>query len=98
MANDVEIIPWQSIDDLDTYGLTEKDVNERVYWVADNDVVTGGSKAIFFAGKQLKKPWPYIATLLLLPGISFLSERIYKVVAKNRHRMPGGTAACEIDK
>jgi predicted DCC family thiol-disulfide oxidoreductase YuxK len=34
--------------------------------------------------------------LLRVPGINHLAERIYYWIAKNRHRLPGGTPECSM--
>ena len=46
----------------------------------------------------MKKPWPYLAKLLLIRRFSIISEPVYRWVAKNRDKMPGGTQACAIDE
>jgi len=97
LAKPIEIIPWQTIDDLSIYGLTIEDVNQRVYFI-DDDSVIGGPRAIFKAGERMKKPWPYLAKLLLIPGMSLISEPIYRWVAKNRDKMPGATQECAIEE
>lgn len=98
LSKPLEIIPWQSLGDLSKYGLTLEDVSQRVYFVEANKVPIGGPRAIFKAGECMKKPWRYLAKLLLIPGVSIISEPIYRWVAKNRDKMPGGTQACAIDK
>ncbi len=39
--------------------------------------------------------WPLVP-LLWLPGAGPIGRRVYRWVARNRHRMPGSTAACEL--
>jgi predicted DCC family thiol-disulfide oxidoreductase YuxK len=91
------LISWQSIvKDLDKYGLSQEDVSQRVYW-ADGENVLGGSKAVFLAGKCLKQPWSFISSFGLLPGMSIIAEPVYRLIARNRHRLPGSTDACAFD-
>jgi predicted DCC family thiol-disulfide oxidoreductase YuxK len=96
LAKDVTIIPWQHMSDLGQFGLTQADVQQRVYFVDAKSKVYGGSSALFRFGLSMKQPWRLIARMLLIPGVSLIAEPIYRKVAKNRHRMPGGTAACEM--
>jgi predicted DCC family thiol-disulfide oxidoreductase YuxK len=37
-----------------------------------------------------------VARTMRAPGIRVLSAAGYRLVAKNRHRLPGGTPACEL--
>ena len=41
-------------------------------------------------------PWPVVGQLLRLPGVRRVAGWCYAVVARNRHRLPGATAACEV--
>ena len=41
-------------------------------------------------------PWPVVGQLLRLPGVRRVAGWGYAVVARNRHRLPGATAACEV--
>lgn len=38
--------------------------------------------------------WKVIGVVLLAPGVRSLAGVVYRWVARNRHRMPGGTAEC----
>ncbi len=41
--------------------------------------------------------WRLAGWLLLHPPVSWLARPAYALVARNRHRLPGSTAACRID-
>ena len=41
--------------------------------------------------------WQLAGWLLLHPPVSWLARPAYALVARNRHRLPGSTAACRID-
>jgi len=34
--------------------------------------------------------------VIMLPGISWLAAKAYRLVANNRYRLPGGTPACAV--
>jgi predicted DCC family thiol-disulfide oxidoreductase YuxK len=40
--------------------------------------------------------WKAVGVVLQVPPISWLAALVYVVVAKNRHRLPGGTPACKL--
>lgn len=93
----VEIYPWQSISDLSQYGLTQQDVLERVYFVNHNGTVVGGARALCRFGQHMKFGWEILGTILLVPPLIYIAEFIYRIVARNRHRLPGSSGACRID-
>ena len=97
LAKDLDIITWQSVDDLKKYDLSVNDVTKRAYFIDDENKAIGGSKAIFSVGKLMKNPWRLIAKFLSLPIFSWITETVYKLVAKNRHHMPGSTQSCRIE-
>jgi predicted DCC family thiol-disulfide oxidoreductase YuxK len=39
--------------------------------------------------------WRIAGRILLLPGISWMAAHTYRLIATNRHRLPGGTPACQ---
>jgi predicted DCC family thiol-disulfide oxidoreductase YuxK len=41
-------------------------------------------------------PWRITGGVLRAPGVRALAASVYRRVAANRYRMPGGTAACQI--
>jgi len=48
---------------------------------------------LFIDSKTL---WSVAGYLLRVPGINHLAERVYYWIAKNRHRLPGGTPECSM--
>ena len=77
------------------YGLTAEDGMTQV-WYIDQDEVSGGAKAVNKAMRQAwwARPFTYLYDL---PGISHIQNWVYRWVANNRYRMPGGTATCGIE-
>ena len=89
------VVPYQRAD-LDALGLTAAQCAEAVQWVGDDGTRASGHAAI---GRLLQTAglfWRLIGTLLLVPRISWLAAWVYKVVAANRMRLPGGTPACAV--
>jgi hypothetical protein len=46
----------------------------------------------------LRARWPFrpVGALILLPPISWLAAGVYRLIANNRYRLPGGTPACAV--
>ncbi|MFE4080510.1 thiol-disulfide oxidoreductase DCC family protein [Paenarthrobacter sp. YIM B13468] len=92
----VSIKSWQSIRDLEALGLTEEMVEAAAYWADDGVVTAGAESAIAQALITKGSGWQLAGRFILLPGVHFVAARVYKVIAKNRHAMPGGTDACRL--
>jgi predicted DCC family thiol-disulfide oxidoreductase YuxK len=92
----VEIHPWQkSLELMAEYRLTAEDGMTQI-WYINNNHLSGGAEAV---NDVLRLAWwarPF-TYLYRLPGIRQLQDRLYRWIADNRHRMPGSTAACEIE-
>jgi hypothetical protein len=41
-------------------------------------------------------PWRPFGALLLVPPFSWIGAGLYRLIAANRHRLPGGTPACAV--
>lgn len=86
---------WQDVD-LDVLGLTPEQTDERAWVVYPDGRRLAGGDAV--AGVLLAAGLPAraLGRLVLLPGVRVLNRAAYRVVAANRHRLPGGTTACAI--
>lgn len=83
--------------DLKVLGLTTEQCNEALQWVSADGQIRSGSRAVAELLKSANGAWPVFGVLIDLPGIRLISSAIYKLVAKNRQHLPGGTAACSLD-
>ncbi len=90
---EAEIVAWQ-LADLDELGITAAQATEAVQWIGVDGSVHSGHEAIAAALRTTGRPWRIIGRAILLPGISFLAAATYRLVARNRHRLPGSTPAC----
>jgi predicted DCC family thiol-disulfide oxidoreductase YuxK len=90
---DAEIVAWQ-LTDLAELGLTEERAADAVQWVETDGTVRSGHEAIADALRTAGPIWRIAGRLIVLPGISWLAARVYRVIADNRYRLPGGTPAC----
>jgi predicted DCC family thiol-disulfide oxidoreductase YuxK len=93
----IELQPWQAIpDQMAALSLTAEDGWAKVWFVAENGDLTGGAEAVNRAMRHCwwAKPFTF---LYYLPGIRQLEDWLYRLVADNRHRLPGSTALCKIE-
>lgn len=92
----VRFVPWQEID-LEANGLTYHQVTSAVRWLApDADAIPSGAAAVGRLLLRSRWPWRPFGVLLLVPPFSWIGAGIYRLVAVNRHRLPGGTPACAV--
>lgn len=89
------VIAWQHAD-LDALGLTPAACQDALKWVSDSGRVSSGHEAVARLLLAGPLPWRPLGALLLVPPVSWLAARAYAWVAANRHRLPGGTAACAL--
>lgn len=87
------VIPWQRAD-LGSLGLTEAQCREAVQFIGPQGTCSGGA-AIAAALTHCAMPWRAAAPLLR--ANRGFTQWCYAQVARNRHRLPGGTAACAMD-
>lgn len=90
------IIAWQEAD-LDELGITAEQATEAVQWVGADGTVLAGHEAIAATLATAGRGWRVLGRTIVLPGISALAAVAYRLVADNRHRLPGGTPACATD-
>ncbi len=88
-----EIVAWQ-LTDLDELGITEPQAADAVQLVEIDGVVRSGHEAIAATLSTAGPIWRIIGRTVLLPGISWMAARVYRLVADNRYRLPGSTPAC----
>lgn len=85
--------PFQRVD-LTVHGLTAERCEESLHVVDGTRVFVGGA-AIARTLRASRGPWPVVGAAMTVPGIRWVVERCYRLVARRRHELPGGTAACE---
>jgi predicted DCC family thiol-disulfide oxidoreductase YuxK len=90
---EAKIVAWQ-VSDLDKLGVTAAQAAQAVRWVEPDGTVRSGHGAIAAALGTAGRPWRIPSRTLLLPVISPLAAAVYRLVARNRQRLPGGTPAC----
>jgi predicted DCC family thiol-disulfide oxidoreductase YuxK len=89
--------PWQFLD-LDRLGLTEEVCSQAVQWVAEDGSIAAAERAVIAALRSAGGLWRVVGTPLNLPGVRQLAGVAYRLTAKYRYRLPGGTAACKLPR
>ncbi|TJZ97045.1 thiol-disulfide oxidoreductase DCC family protein [Actinacidiphila oryziradicis] len=89
------VVAWQFAD-LGSLGITQQRAEYEVLWVTPTGTVHGGSQAIAKLLLNAGRGWTLLGTLLALPPVRWLAHGTYRLIANNRERMPGGTAACAL--
>ncbi|MGY1436007.1 thiol-disulfide oxidoreductase DCC family protein [Streptomyces reniochalinae] len=89
-------LPWQRAEPagLAALGVTPARAAHEVLWVTPSGAVHGGAQAVAKALLSAGGAWPVAGALLTLPPFRWAAAGLYRLVAANRHRLPGGTAAC----
>ncbi len=89
------ILAWQFAD-LDALQLTEAQCAEAVQWVPRSGPHTSGAAAVADALKSSPAPWSIVGAVITVSAIRIIADRVYRLVAKNRYRLPGSTPACKV--
>ncbi len=90
----VTAVAYQSAD-LDSFGLTAAECAEQLHVVDGPRVFRGGS-AIARILQAARFPWPTAGRVLTLPVLRGAFQWVYALLARNRHRLPGGGDGCEM--
>ncbi|NMO50826.1 DUF393 domain-containing protein [Actinoplanes sp. TBRC 11911] len=90
------VVPWQ-FTDLAALGLTQEQAETAVQWVdPEHSVIAAGPDGIAALLRDAGKGWRPIGAVLGLRPVRAVAWPAYRWVAKHRHLMPGGTAACSL--
>ncbi|MCW2785688.1 MAG: thiol-disulfide oxidoreductase [Marmoricola sp.] len=88
-------IAWHTLD-LDAVQVTSTEAAANAGWLVDGKVTALGADAIIRALRAKRGGAGLVGLALATPGLRGLAHLVYPRIAANRHRMPGGTAACAI--
>jgi predicted DCC family thiol-disulfide oxidoreductase YuxK len=95
-ASRPEAVPWQQVgeDSLARIGLTPEAAARSAWWVDPSGGLFEGHRAI---GRSLEASYGWkrwAGKAILAPLFEWLFAGAYRLVARNRHRLPGATPAC----
>ncbi|SDT02974.1 Predicted thiol-disulfide oxidoreductase YuxK, DCC family [Friedmanniella luteola] len=92
---DAHLVPWQ-FTDLAALGATPERAQTEVLWVEPDGRVIGGAAAFAAWLRFRGGPYGVAGRAMGLPGVRSVAARVYRLVARNRDTMPGGTPACAL--
>lgn len=92
---DALLVPWQRTD-LTALGTTPSRAQQEVLWVARDGSVCGGAEAFAAWLRFSGAPYAALGVVMSWPGVRSLAAVVYRLVARNRQRLPGGTPACAL--
>jgi predicted DCC family thiol-disulfide oxidoreductase YuxK len=87
--------PYQWID-LEPHGLTEADGSAMVWLVTDGQQFGGATAVAALLRHQPTAALRFLGWLATVPPWSFGADIAYRLVARYRYRLPGGTPACRL--
>jgi predicted DCC family thiol-disulfide oxidoreductase YuxK len=88
-----EAVRYQSVD-LARYGATEERARHEVLWTGGE--LVGGVRAFSRLLRTCDQPWAALGVILGAPPVRWVAHVVYRLIANNRHRMPGGTDSCAL--
>ena len=90
-------VPWQ-FTDLTHYSLTKEQVADQVYLVID-DVSFGGHEAFAMVFRVQPNAFlRFTGKVMMSRYLRWFSRPFYRLVARYRHKLPGGTPACKLPR
>lgn len=96
IPTDAPVQPWQWTD-IDAVGVTVAEADEAVLWVRSPRDHTAGPRAIAdLLLSSSRRLWRVVGRFLGLGPLQWVCRPLYRWIARNRHRMPGGTAQCSL--
>lgn len=94
-AAGVIVRPWHP-DDERRFGVTPAAADLEIHWVDRLGGVFGGADAVLAWWRTGRGIWPVLGRLLTVPPLNLLTRAGYRIIARNRHQLPGATAACAV--
>ena len=94
-GRNAQLVAWQFLD-LAALGTSRQRAQQEALWIATDGTISGGADA-FAAWLRFRGGlYGFAGSAMSLPGIRQLAAAVYRLIAKNRHRMPGGSPACAL--
>ena len=95
LPDGVAVVAWQFAD-LPGLGVTAERAQQELLWVDGDGTVSGGAAAVARLLRAAGLPWSVLGVLISLPPLRWVAPPVYRLIAANRHRLPGGTPACRM--
>ncbi|MEU5881699.1 DCC1-like thiol-disulfide oxidoreductase family protein [Spirillospora sp. NPDC047279] len=92
-----EAVPYQSAD-LAALGTSVEQASYEVVWVARDGRTHGGALGVAKMLVDAGGVWRPLGLIAQVPPFRWLAHGLYRLIAANRGRLPGGTPACALPK
>jgi len=93
----VVALPWQ-FTELSEYSLTQDQVADQVYLVIDEEAFGGHEAFAMVLRVQPNSGLRLLGKVMMSRYASWLAAPSYRLVARFRHKLPGGTPACKLPR
>ena len=93
----VAITPYQFAN-LSEFGLSVEQATSKVYLVSGEAKFAGHEVVAELIRLRRPKSLGWLAKLIVSKPLTPVSAWVYALIAKNRHKFPGGTPACQMPK
>ncbi|GHG50181.1 thiol-disulfide oxidoreductase DCC family protein [Streptomyces griseocarneus] len=94
----MKAVPWQSLPE-ETLRQYQDRLDREVLLFLDGQVLASGAEALAaFVGNSPARRYRLAGAVVRLPILRIGARVIYRWVARNRYRMPSGTAACAVPR
>ncbi|MFG2589730.1 DUF393 domain-containing protein [Streptomyces sp. NBC_01166] len=90
-----EITPWQFAA-MESLGFAQERAEYELLWITPPGKIYGGAQAVAKMLLNAGSGWAVLGALLTLPPLRWIAHGVYRLVANNRERMPGGTPTCAL--
>lgn len=94
-GTDPTTVPWQ-FTDLEALGTTRERAQHEVLWVSREGVVYGGAQAVARWLIHRGGAYGVAGRVLTVPPLRQIAAGVYRLLANNRSRLPGGSPACAL--
>jgi predicted DCC family thiol-disulfide oxidoreductase YuxK len=95
LPTNAEVVPWQFAD-LAALGTTADQAARELLWIHPSGRIDGGADAVAALLVDSGRGWRLLGRLMHLPLLDRIARVTYRLIAANRHRLPGGTPACAL--
>jgi predicted DCC family thiol-disulfide oxidoreductase YuxK len=95
LGPNARLVPWQ-FTDLAALGTTTEHAQREVLWVSTDGTIHGGAAAFAAWLKFRGGVYAPAGHAMNLPIVRRLAAAVYRLIADNRHRLPGGSPACAL--
>lgn len=97
LGAECEAVAWQDAD-LAALGLSVDEVTEAAWFVTPTRRLRGHEAIAATLGTSRHRPVRWLGRIVGARALRPVTTRVYAWVADNRHRLPGASDACRIDK